>query len=220
MPRQAFDFDLQPDDINDTERIMRNRHGIHLLSVLSATVALFLAAPTCAKSVDDIETVEIGQVAPDIELQPLEGNPVKLSKFTRKGPVVLVVLRGFPGYQCPACSGQVAELRSHAKEFEALKTNIVLVYPGPEANLKARAREFLEGTKLPPTMTLVIDPNYTFTKTYGLRWDAPAETAYPSTFVLDGDRKVQFRKLSVSHGDRAKAEDILAAVKKISNDNK
>ena len=40
---------------------------------------------------------------------------VKLSALAKDGPVVLVVLRGFPGYQCPACSQQVRDFREHAK---------------------------------------------------------------------------------------------------------
>ena len=65
---------------------------------------------------------------------------------------------------------------------------------------------------LPKPLLLVIDPAYKFTNLYGLRWNAEAETAYPSTFVLDPKRKVMFRKVSKSHGDRAKAEEVLEVV--------
>jgi hypothetical protein len=47
-----------------------------------------------------------------------------------------------------------------------------------------------------------------------LRWDAPRETAYPATFVLDKNRLVRFAKISHTHGDRTKASDVLAEVKK------
>jgi len=48
--------------------------------------------------------------------------------------------------------------------------------------------------------------------TYGLRWNAKGETAYPSTFVLDDKGVVQFSKVSESHGDRTKATEVLAAL--------
>ena len=57
-----------------------------------------------------------------------------------------------------------------------------------------------------------LDPDYKFTNAYHLRWDAKAETAYPSTFVIDAERKVQFAKVSKSHGDRASADEVLEAL--------
>jgi thioredoxin-dependent peroxiredoxin len=95
-----------------------------------------------------------------------------------------------------------------------LKAHVVLVYPGQAAELKQRAAEFLHGEKLPEPFVLALDPDFKFTLLYGLRWDAPNETAYPSTFVVDGGRKVKFRKVSKTHGDRAEVEDVLAALRK------
>ena len=124
----------------------------------------------------------------------------------------LVVLRGYPGYQCPVCTAQVGRLISNAPQFAEAKATVILVYPGPADSLKKRADEFVKGKALPKSFTLLLDPDYTFTKQYGLRWDAPNETAYPSTFVLDPKRKVTFAKISRSHGDRANNADILKAL--------
>jgi peroxiredoxin len=55
----------------------------------------------------------------------------------------------------------------------------------------------------------VVDPDYTFTNAYGLRWDAPRETAYPSTFVIDRARRVRFAHISHTHGDRVSAQRAL-----------
>jgi peroxiredoxin len=130
----------------------------------------------------------------------------------KKGSVVLVVLRGYPGYQCPICTAQVGRLVSDAPQFARAKAQVILVYPGPADSLKKRADQFVQGKALPKNFTLLLDPNYSFTSQYGLRWDAPNETAYPSTFVLDSNRKVTFAKVSRSHGDRANNADILKAL--------
>lgn len=161
---------------------------------------------------DTGKTPSVGDTAPDFTLEALSGGKVKLSAVTSKGPVVLIVLRGFPGYQCPICTAQVGQLISDAPRFEAAKAKVILVYPGPADSLKKRADEFVKGKALPKNFTLLLDPDYTFTKQYGLRWDAPNETAYPSTFVLDSTRKITFAKISRSHGDRAKNADILKAI--------
>ena len=180
---------------------------------LTPILALLFAGQALAQVGEQIKTLKVGEVAKDFEFQPLEGNKkVKLSALAKDGPLVLVVLRGFPGYQCPVCSQQVRDFREHAKHFAELGAKVVLVYPGPPEDLKKRAHEFLKGDVLPKPMLLVIDPAYKLTNLYGLRWNAEAETAYPSTFVLDSKRKVVFGKVSKSHGDRAKAEDVLAVV--------
>ena len=45
----------------------------------------------------------IGERPPDFKLSTPEGKVVQLSEVMAKGPVVLVVLRGYPGYQSPYC---------------------------------------------------------------------------------------------------------------------
>jgi len=40
-----------------------------------------------------------GTKAPDFSLKSLAGKTVRLSTLTKQGPVALVVLRGYPGYQ-------------------------------------------------------------------------------------------------------------------------
>jgi peroxiredoxin len=156
------------------------------------------------------ETPDIGQKAPDFTLSTPEGHPQSLSGFTSKGTVVLIVLRGFPGYQCPYCQKQVHDFVENADKFAALGVQVLLVYPGPPADLDQRAKDFLaKQNELPANLHLVIDPDYKVTNQYGLRWDAPHETAYPSTFLIDRHDIIFFRKISRSHGDRTSAEDVL-----------
>jgi len=99
--------------------------------------------------------------------------------------VVLVVLRGYPGYQCPFCNRQVQDFIQKSQGFADAGARVVLVYPGPAQDLGAKANEFLSDKKLPGNIELLLDPGYDFTNMYGLRWDAPHETAYPSTFLID-----------------------------------
>jgi thioredoxin-dependent peroxiredoxin len=157
------------------------------------------------------QTPAVGAKAPDFTLQTPTGGSVTLAKERAKGTTVLVVLRGFPGYQCPYCAKQVHDFVEHSADFAARKANVMLVYPGPPADLDQHAKEFLaKQTDLPPNIKLVIDPDYKMTNLYGLRWDAPHETAYPSTFILDANGTILFEKISRSHGDRTSADDILA----------
>ena len=155
----------------------------------------------------------VGDKATDFKLNTFDGKPVKLSDSLADGPVVLLVLRGFPGYQCPICSRQVGQFIASAEELAETKSTVIMVYPGPQSQLDVKAREFLKGAELPDRFHLLIDPDYKFTNSWHLRWDAPRETAYPSTFVINKDRVITFAKISKTHGDRADVKDVMKVLK-------
>ena len=157
------------------------------------------------------ETPVEGATAPNFTLATPTGASVSLDEEVGKASsTVLVVLRGYPGYQCPYCVKQVHDFVDHAADFKAKNADVLLVYPGPPADLDEHAKEFLaKQANLPPNITLVTDPDYKMTNRYGLRWDAPHETAYPSTFILDKGGKITFEKVSREHGGRTTAADVL-----------
>src|SRR4051812_38429907 len=73
---------------------------------------------------------KIGDTIQDYEFKTLDGKKLKLTELGGKGGVALIVLRGFPGYQCPICTEQVAELRKRADDFAKAGATVLLVYPG------------------------------------------------------------------------------------------
>lgn len=169
-----------------------------------------LASTSCAQAAPP----QVGDKAPAFALKNLQDTTVKLASQLKKGPVVLLMLRGFPGYQCPICNQQVGSFLSNADQFKKAGAQVILVYPGPSDGLKQHADEFVRGKSLPANFHLLLDPNYQFTKRYNLRWDAPGETAYPSTFVVDRQGKIRFAKVSRSHGDRATPDEVLKVLEK------
>jgi peroxiredoxin Q/BCP len=190
-------------------------------SHFQALVATLAVAIACGAVRADESSVpaakappKIGDKAEMFTLQSLDGEKVELKNLLKEGPVVVAMLRGYPGYQCPACTRQVAGYVKLADDFAKAGATVVFVYPGEAKELKTRAQEFLKQTELPAPLTLVLDPDHKFVTASGLRWEALNETAYPSTFIVDGDGKVTFRKISKSHGDRAEAADVLKAVQK------
>ncbi len=155
----------------------------------------------------------VGEAAPDFSLVSLSGQTVQLSSATQNGDVVLVVLRGFPGYQCPVCNRQVQDYVRNSQGFADAGVRVLLVYPGPAGEVKERAREFASDKKLPAHFDLLLDPEYQFTLAYGLRWTAKGETAYPSTFLIDTKRRVYFSKISRAHGGRTTAAEVLELIR-------
>jgi len=183
-----------------TRPLSLQKWSVPLLMALSALlgVNLFAQAPA------------IGSKAPDFTLATPAGKSVQLSRQVKGRGLVLVLLRGYPGYQCPYCVKQVHDFVEHSSAFAAKGKTVLLVYPGPPADLDQHAKEFLEKqADLPANIVLVTDPDYRMTNLYGLRWNAPHETAYPSTFILDGQGRISFEKISHGHGDRLSAQDAL-----------
>ena len=105
-------------------------------------------------------------MAKDFELLTVDGSKANLTTILEKGPVVLVVLRGFPGYQCPVCNKQVGQLLNEAEKFKSARATVLLVYPGPSGNLIERAKKFINDKTIPDHFRLVIDPAYTLTNAY------------------------------------------------------
>jgi peroxiredoxin len=181
----------------------RSSRQLTFLLVLAAACPLMAATPPA-----------VGDKAPDFALATIVGQSVRLSEVTAQGPTVLVVLRGYPGYQCPFCNRQAQDFIKNAQAFADEGTRVVMIYPGPGQDLGMHAREFMAGKTFPNNFDLLLDPDYKFTNLYGLRWDAPQETAYPSTFLLDRQGAVFFAKIGKEHGGRTTALEILEAFKK------
>lgn len=178
-----------------------------VLLVALATVPPALAAGGFGKA------PKLGEKAPIFSLLDLEDHRVTLPSELSHGPVVLVLLRGWPGYQCPFCTRQFADFLRHAPEFDAAGARVIWVYPGPSDSLRQHATEFLASRALPTNFRVTTDPDYVFTNAYGLRWDEPNETAYPATFVIDRQGIVRFAQISIGHDRRALAADVLKALR-------
>ncbi len=153
-----------------------------------------------------------GDTVADFELASVGGGKVKLSDVAKDGPVVVVVLRGFPGYQCPLCRRQVAQWVNAADDFKKAGARVLMIYPGDVDDLAAKAKQFLGSKKLPDGFQMLLDPGYGFTNSWNLRWDAPKETAYPSTFVIGKDLNVSMARVSDSHGGRTAPATVLRSL--------
>jgi peroxiredoxin len=203
-----------------TPRLLDRIHDFIHSTLATSTLALGILLWALPPSLIAADQPKAGDKAPDFTLKTLDDQALYLSELTTNGVVVLVVLRGWPGYQCPVCDRQVVDFTTSAKEFADAKAQLVFIYPGPADGLKAHAEEFKtwKGREWPKQFYYALDPDYTLVNAYGLRWEAPRETAYPSTFVIDGKGVVRFEKISTSHGGRTKAADVLLEVKKLSPD--
>ena len=159
---------------------------------------------------------KVGVRVTDFEL-PVVGSDeyVTLSEEYEQGSVVVVILRGFPGYQCPICTRQVASLSNRAKALAKEAHRVILVYPGEAKGLKRNAEQFMGSRKLPSPLLIVRDDGMKLVEQWGLRWNARSETAYPATFVIDRNGRIRWKHVSESHAGRSTVEEILKELRKL-----
>lgn len=179
---------------------------------------VLLAAGLCLQAVAFAQPMapmapKLGSKAPEFSLKNASGMGTSLSVERKDNPVVLIVGRGWPGYQCPFCTRQFAEFRSHAKDLEAAGARVIWIYPGPAEELAKHASDFVGTEPIPSNFRVLIDPGYVFTNAYGLRWDAPRETAYPATFVIDREGMIRFANVSLEHAGRTPVADVLKVLR-------
>ena len=101
-----------------------------------------------------------------------------------------------------------------------ISNRFVIIYPGPEDKLEARARQFLGSRKLPSPFVVVRDPRMETVSEWGLRWNKRGETAYPTTYVIGAGQRVKWSKVSRSHAGRATVQEILDAIKGLSRESR
>lgn len=179
------------------------------------TLTLVILLSTLVISGTTNQPPELGQKAPDFTLETLRNKKINLKKLIEDKHVVLVILRGWPEYQCPICTRQVGKLINKADEFEKRDAIVLLVYPGKNDYLHKHANEFIKDNVFPNNFVFVLDPDYGMVNLYGLRWDEEKETAFPSTFVINKKGIVVFSKISKIHGGRPKIKNILKALDSI-----
>ncbi len=207
----------QPVPLRQSDEILANAGiglaggGIRIQMPLNFALVMTLAGGLLAPAA---QMPSIGEKAPDFVLESARGQQARLSELYAQSSVVLVVLRGFPGYQCPFCQRQVADYAARAKSFADSGVKVVFVYPGPPDTTKDRARSFLEGKEFPQEFEMLLDPGYAFTNQYGLRWNAERETAYPTTMFIRKGGTIVFVKSAVLHGGRTTAAEMLELLPK------
>ncbi|KAA5540404.1 redoxin domain-containing protein [Roseiconus nitratireducens] len=200
------------------QRIFQGRQRVST-GTLSVAVLLLLAGMGSVRAAGPEQPLEVGAKAPDFEL-PVQGEEtyLRLSDMLADGPVVVIFLRGYPGYQCGICNRQVGSLINRAAALGKATGNqprrVVLIYPGEEDRLERHADQFLGSRRLPEPLVMVRDPGLQTVTEWGLRWDEPRETAYPATYVIGPGRRVQWAKVSESHAGRSTVEEVLQAIRR------
>ncbi len=170
--------------------------------------------------------IEVGAVAPELELPDSSGARVRLSRRLERGPVVVTFFRGA---WCPVCSLQVAALLRALPEIRARGGVLIGVHP----DTGQFAAEPLDDGFL-----LLSDADQSAIRDYKLQFTIPADVQQlylneigldlssrnadgswslpvPGTFVLDSAGVVRRRHVTADFTQRMEPDEIVAALEEI-----
>jgi peroxiredoxin Q/BCP len=102
--------------------------------------------------------VKVGEIAPDFELQDLDGKKVKLSSFRGKK----IVLYFYPEDDTPGCTTQACDFRDGLAKFRNAGYEVVGISPDPPEKHK----KFVQKYGL--NYTLLCDTSHTVMEKYGV----------------------------------------------------
>lgn len=134
--------------------------------------------------------LKIGDKAPNVTLQTLDGKPVELSQFIGKGPVVIE----FWATWCPLCRRMEPTFKALDAKYGKDLTMLFLVVPTNQT--AERAKEYVERTRHPGTFLFDAD---------GSAYKAFA--AYHTSYILVLDRNGTV--LYSADGGEQRIEDVV-----------
>jgi len=148
-------------------------------------------------------TVEVGQEAPDFELQNQFGTPVRLSSYRGEKNVVLVF---FPKAFTATCTGELCAIRDENTVFENDDTVVLGISCDTTATLKV----FAEQEKYEFTLLSDFWPHGAVTQEYGVFFD---KGGFPlrATFIIDRTGVVRWSVVN-GPGDARRTSDYREAL--------
>ena len=159
--------------------------------------------------------IALGSKLPKTRFIQENGQILDIKNLEEKKNILLVVMRGFDGIVCPYCTQQASELIQNIETIKSHDTELLLVYPGPEA----RIADFVKAVnvKLKPKgldmkVPLLMDVNLEAVKAMGIQ----GKLAKPSTLILNRKGEVVYKFIGKDFKDRPETTAVLDELKKLS----
>ena len=139
-------------------------------------------------------SVDVGDEAPDFELQDQERSPVRLSSFRGRKNVVVVF---YPMSFTPTCQGELCAIRDSLPDFDGDDVQTLAVSCDTTAVHKRWAED--QGYAFP----LLADfwPHGEVARAYGV-FDEQSGLAQRGTFIVDTQGKVAYKVVSAMKSPR------------------
>ncbi len=177
---------------------------------------------------DTTATLKVGDKLPDLTLKNIKNEDVRLADLYAKQPIVLIMYRG--GW-CPYCNTSLKQWQDKIETVTTLGAAVVAATPEkPEFIAETIGKDKLTYSVLSDTtgqnakalgLAFTLDENTQRKyKGYGVdlsnrnasgEWQLP----HPATLVIDTTGTIRYLATSEDYKQRAKPDDVIAAIKGI-----
>jgi peroxiredoxin len=175
------------------------------------------------------KALQVGDRAPDFELQNATGKKIKLSELTARGPVILTWYRG--GW-CPYCNIALRGFQKLLPEIRAAGATLVALSPETADNSLSTA----EKNQL--DFEVLSDRGNKVAHTYGVAYKVPkivteqskgrldlakhngddsGELPLGATYVVDRKGVIRYAFVDADYRKRAEPSTVLAALRRLDN---
>lgn len=177
-------------------------------------------------------SLQVGDRAPDFNLNDPQGESVQLQQLLQSGTVVLSFFRGA---WCPYCSLELQALEEILPTILDLQANLVSISP----QTSRRSRLMVEGKKL--THPILIDTGNHVARKFGIVYqvgdslrdiyagfdislpiingDETYELPVPATFIIDRFGIIAYRFVDPEYTKRVDPVEIITVLAKLRNQN-
>jgi len=175
--------------------------GVSALAAVGAMACVATAPSGEARSADGeprdpSRMLEVGERAPNFEVEDQFGNPVRLADFANDYNVVLIF---YPGNDTPGCTRQLCEARDDHADYRAKNALVFGVNPATAESHQAFAEKF----EFP--FPLLVDTNGQMIRDYGCRGTGGITTR--TVYVIGKDGTIIFAERGMPN-----TETILASI--------
>lgn len=151
-----------------------------------------------------------------LEFVDRDGRKIDVRDYKGKKYLVVVIMRGFPGYVCPYCTAQTARLIQNYDQFTQRGAEVLVVFPGE----KARAQDFAQASQTlaenkPLPFPVLLDEGLKVVEQLGIKGDL----AKPSTYILDKKGEIRFAYVGATLTDRPSVKAMLEQLDEINKAN-
>lgn len=178
-----------------------------ILKVVCGFLALVLATfgQVSGQEKKEMETLSVGDTAPDFDLPSSDGNRYKLSEVLKDGPVVLA---WFPKADTPGCTAQCKSMAKNGPEIREFQVSYFMISVDPvEDNTK-----FAE--KYSADFPILSDTTKDIAKAYGVMSNYGFSNRH--TFYIGRDGKIL--KIDRNVKVATAAEDTVATLEELKID--
>jgi antitoxin component YwqK of YwqJK toxin-antitoxin module/peroxiredoxin len=158
----------------------------------------------------------IGKPLPQTRFLSAAGEALDIDQLRKKGPVLLVILRGFSGQVCLYCAAQTTAISKAIKRFERNNIQVVVIYPGPVDAVPAFLQAVRSLANDPPPMPIALDVSLIAVRALNIE----DNLAKPTSIFIDKQGLIRYAYVGKTIADRPSVDDLLSVGNQLAQEQK